>query len=151
MRIWTSILLWEQYLFLLYLFFYKQYLLNYFQISGDVTRLREDAVKRCKELNITIQPYIIVVGPSIKDIQNSFVCIDDVLYNTASVLEAVDVCFKAFQVLQLNYPAASEHLWIIIQKCFYKFITKWDYIIPHIENIIKNFENKVDVSSSEDV
>lgn len=100
---------------------------------------------------MTTQPYIIVVGPSLKNIQNSYVCIDDVLYTTSSTVEAVDVCFKAFHVLQLNYPAASEHLWIIIQKCIYKFTTKWDYIIPHIQHIFKKFENEVEPSTSEDV
>lgn len=106
-----------------------------------MTRLKEDTIKRCKELNLTLQPYIIIVGSSLAAIDTSYVCIDDVLYDTTSTVEAIDVCFKAFHVLQLYYPAASEHLWFLLQKCVYKFATKWDKIIPSIEHIIKKFEN----------
>lgn len=112
-----------------------------------MTRLREDTIKRCKELNLTIQPYIIIVGSSLKEINKSYVCIDDILYDTSSTVEAVDVCFKIFHVLQLYYPIASEHLWLLIQKCIYKFATKWD-IIPNIEYIIKKFENDTSDESS---
>lgn len=90
------------------------------------------------------------MGPSLKKIHNSYVCIDNILYSTSSTVEAIDVCLKAFHVLQLNYPAASEHLWLLIQKCIYKFRTKWDYVIPHTEHIIQNFEKKID-STSQDI
>lgn len=113
-----------------------------FQIPGDVTKLREDYIKKCKELKLTIQPYVIVVGPTLHEISTSYVCIDDVLYNTSSTLEAIDVCFKTFHVLQLQYPTASEHLWFIIQKCLYNFVTKWDIIIPSTEHIIKILHEK---------
>lgn len=90
---------------------------------------------------MTIQPYIIIVGPSLHEISTSYVCVDDVLYTTSSTLEAIDTCFKIFHVLQLNYPTASEHLWFIIQKCIFKFTTKWDTIIPSTEHIIKTLND----------
>lgn len=126
-----------------YFIFYLCLVTSYsFQIPGDVTKLREDNVKKCKELKLTIQPYVIVVGPTLHEINTCYVCIDDVLYSTSSTLEAIDTCFKAFHALQLQYPTASEHLWLIIQKCVYNFTTKWDTVISSTEQIIKILREK---------
>lgn len=64
------------------------------------------------------------------------------------MVDAVDVCFKVFHVLGLKYPTANEHIWLLIQKCIYKFATKWDNIIPRIEYILKQFENKIEPTPS---
>ncbi|KYN00656.1 hypothetical protein ALC62_08565, partial [Cyphomyrmex costatus] len=115
----------------------KDSIIKHAVIPGDITRLREENIRKCKELKLTIQPYIIVVGPTLHEITTCYLCIDDTIYNISSTLEAVDICFKTFHVLQLQYPTASEHLWLVIQKCIYKFTTKWNTIIPSTEYIIK--------------
>ncbi|KAL6253931.1 hypothetical protein P5V15_015773 [Pogonomyrmex californicus] len=66
-----------------------------------------------KEMQTSVQPYIIVVG-SIKNVTNSYVTIDEVLYSMESTLETLDVCFKAFHVLKINYPDTNKHLWMLI-------------------------------------
>lgn len=111
-------------------------------------RLKEETAKKAKELKQTIQPYIIIVGPSLNNIKTSYVCIDDVLYNASSTVEAIDICFKTFHVLQLNYPTASEHLWLLIQKCVFQFTTKWDTIVPTTEYIIKKFHDAMQSCAS---
>lgn len=93
------------------------------QTSADITKIRQEASKNAKEMQTSVQPYIIVVG-SITNVSNSYVTIDEVLYSTESTLEALDVCFKAFHVLKINYPDASKHLWTLIQKGLYKFYTQ---------------------------
>ncbi|XP_011688398.1 PREDICTED: uncharacterized protein LOC105450312 [Wasmannia auropunctata] len=115
----------------------KDSIIKHAVIPGDVTKLREEYVKKCKELKLTIQPYIFIIGPTLHEITTCYLCVDDVLYNTSSLIEAVDACFKTFHVLQLQYPTASDHLWLIIQKCIYKFTTKWDRVIPSTEYVIK--------------
>jgi len=62
-----------------------------------------------------------------------------VLYNAASTFEAFNICFQSYHVFNVKYPVFSEHLWLLFQRSLYKFATKWDKIIPHIENIIDYF------------
>lgn len=113
-----------------------------------MTRLREESIAKCKEQKITNQPYIIVVGSTLKDIEDTYVCVDDVLYTVSSTVEAIDICFKIFHVFQLKYPTASEHLWLLIQKYIYKFSTKWDSVFPSIEYIMKKIESTTELYSS---
>lgn len=89
-------------------------------------------------MRTSVQPYIIVVG-EVENVSQSYVSIDEILYSTKSTLEALDVCFKAFHILQINYPDPSKHLWTLIQKGLYKFCTRWDASFSNIEHILKKF------------
>lgn len=90
-----------------------------------------------------------------------YVCVDETLYTVDSIIRAIDICFKAFHVFQLNCPLASDHLWILIQKGIYNFETKWDTSIPFIAHILnkikveihgkKNIESLVDNKDSTSV
>lgn len=91
---------------------------------------------RCMyQLNLTVQTYIIVVGPTLAEISSFFVSVDKILYNVTSAFEAIDTCFKIFHVLNVEYPAASDHIWILIQRKLYTFTTKYDKN-PYILEII---------------
>jgi len=89
---------------------------------------------------LTIQPYIIVVGPTLTEINGFYVCIDKVLYQVSTALKAVDLCFKIFHVFNVNYPSESEHIWYIVQLCLYKFSTKYDKEISYVMPIINAFK-----------
>lgn len=88
------------------------------------------------QLGLTVQPYIIVVGQTLTDIQTFFVCVDKILYEAPSALKAIDLCFKTFHVLDATYPAASEHLWYLLQIGLYEFHTKQDKKISYIMEIV---------------
>ncbi|KAL0105535.1 hypothetical protein PUN28_016899 [Cardiocondyla obscurior] len=120
----------------------KESIIKRIHTCGDVTINQESLKKKAEELNITVQPYILIVGTTLDDIRNHFISIDDVLYSVNFTLEAVDLCFKVFQVFHMNYPIFSEHLWIIIQRGIYNFTTKWDTVFPNIEHVIKKLEEK---------
>lgn len=88
------------------------------------------------QLDVTLQPYIIVVGPTLSEISSFFVSVDKVLYNTESAFKAIDTCFKIFHVLNIKYPAASNHIWLLIQRELYDFTTKYDNTPSNILEII---------------
>jgi len=46
-----------------------------------------------------VQPFIIIVGPSVREIESYYVVVDDVLYKLDNILKAIDICFKIFMVL----------------------------------------------------
>lgn len=101
-------------------------------------------------LKITLQPYIINIDG--EDLHEIYVCVDDILYKTNSALEAIDVCFKVFQVFHVKYPSACEHLWLLIQKGIYMFDTAYDTEIPHIQNVLSQIlkldEKDADISDT---
>ena len=107
-----------------------------FQVAADVSRIREERSNAMRHKQLTVQPYIIVVGPSLDVIQSFFVSVDSILNNVSSASEAIDTCFKAFHVLDAAYPRASEHLWYLIQRELYNFTTKYDRQISYILEVI---------------
>ena len=57
---------------------------------------------------------IFFLGPLLK-IEKAVVIVDQQQYNVGSALEAVDLAFKIFFVLQCNYSKTSHSLWQFIQ------------------------------------
>ncbi|KYQ57408.1 hypothetical protein ALC60_03631 [Trachymyrmex zeteki] len=92
------------------------------------------------EMNLTIQSYIIVVGPTLTKI-SFFISLDKTLYKVSSAFEAIDTCFKIFHVLNVAYPVASDHIWLLIQRELYHFTTKNDKNQSYILEIISALQN----------
>ncbi|XP_039309452.1 uncharacterized protein LOC120358647 [Solenopsis invicta] len=129
----------------------KESLIKHANIPGDMILIRQEARKRAEMLNLTLQPYIVILG-SLDEVKETYIQVDDILYKANSTLEAIDVCFKIYHVFQVSYPIMSEYLWMLIQKGIYHFTTKWDFIIPNIEYILskvtKCFEKAINSKST---
>ncbi|KYN39999.1 hypothetical protein ALC56_05607 [Trachymyrmex septentrionalis] len=105
--------------------------------SADIAKIRQEARDKAKEMKMSVQPYIIIVR-SIINVSDSYVTFDEVLYSTESTLEALDICLlKVFHVLKINYPDASKHLWMLIQKGLYEFCNEWDILFSNTEHVLK--------------
>ncbi|KAF0711040.1 Uncharacterized protein FWK35_00029126 [Aphis craccivora] len=92
------------------------------EIQETITRRRE----KLSSLGHTLQPFIIIVGPSYNSIQNYLVIVDNTIYKLHSITAAVDCCFKIFLTLNAEYPVESTGIWSFIQKGFYQIKTPWD-------------------------
>jgi hypothetical protein len=101
-----------------------------------MVRLRQQAKSMAIDLKLPIQPFLIIVG-SIKDIQDVYVCVDNEVYKVPELLQGLDICFKTFHVFNLQYPSASEHIWMLIQKGIYKVNLPCDKHITSIEHAVK--------------
>jgi hypothetical protein len=67
-----------------------------------------------------VQPYVIVVGASYETI-SEFYCVNDGLtYKCQSFLHALDLCFKLFFVLRLEYPSPCYFVWVFLEKIMYE-------------------------------
>ena len=51
---------------------------------------------------------------------------DKIKYKFTSIVKAVDICFKIYQVFNLEYPPAAFVVWSFIQSYFYKITTKFN-------------------------
>lgn len=104
--------------------------------AGDIDATRKRKVDLMFSRGQTIQPYILLVGPTLTNILAAYVIIDDNTYKTESVLEAIDFCFKSFHVLDATYPFQSEHIWFLFQRNIYNIRTKYDKSIPFIQDLL---------------
>jgi hypothetical protein len=68
-------------------------------------------------------PFIVLIG-KMGRIDKYFLYLNSTLFATRSFLEAVDTLFKAFYVLQLEYPLPSIQIWTFIQQYFYEIELK---------------------------
>lgn len=112
------------------------------QIYGDVEKTREDRKAFAKSRFVKVQPYIIIVGNKEKhDVDSIYLIINDNEYAMNSLLNAIDICFKAYHVFNALYTSQSEHIWQTIQIGVYKFRTKWDKDFPKVKEIL--FDSKL--------
>ena len=76
--------------------------------------------------NVSLQAYVIIVGPRLESIQASYINVDKTLYKVDSPLKAVDICYKIFQVFNAKYPPESEQVWLLLQQNSYNYKSQQD-------------------------
>lgn len=97
-----------------------------------ITGLRE----KYYNIGLTVQPFIIVVGINIFELNEFYVYFDNNLLKFDSFLTSLEVCFKLFQVLSLEYPKGCGGPWLFIQEYFYEILLKKDHKLPTICSLI---------------
>lgn len=128
------------YIFFFFCFFFLFLINNIlrFQNESDIDlviqRKREEALK----LGLTLQPLIFVVGPNLTEIVTTFVYLDGITFKTDSVLASLQLCFEIFHVFHVNYAAASQRVWTLIQLLLYGFSTIFD--VDCVTEIIADVE-----------
>lgn len=89
----------------------------------------------------TIQPFIVVEGIELNNIKSFAVYFNKILYTANSFLHSIDICFKIFHTLNLQYPAASEFPWLFIQKYFFDIETKYDKKSSNLTEMLNSLNN----------
>lgn len=92
------------------------------EVQEIITRRRE----KLAELGHTLQPFIIIVGPTIKEISSYLAVVDNIFYSLNSIAASVDCCFKIAITLNAEYSVECETVWYFIQKGFYNLKTPFD-------------------------
>lgn len=105
---------------------------------GDIEQAKKKKVNSMYCKGLTVQPYLIIVGPNLNNISQTLVIIDQNTYQCNSVLEALDFCFKSYIVLDAKYPFQSQHLWYLIQWIIYKYKASTDPKILFINDLLDN-------------
>lgn len=95
--------------------------------------------KKALEKKETVQPYVIIQG-NMKKHDQVLLVIDTIKYEFTSASTAFDCLFKCFHVLQAQYPKASAHLHLLIQKCIFEVTTEHDIYPLNIIDIINVIE-----------
>lgn len=86
------------------------------QIGISVSEYAERRKRECEQHGITWQPQVLVLGPDALHIEQVFVLMNDVVFPISSTVKAVDICFKLFQVFNIEYPVECRLAWLCIQR-----------------------------------
>lgn len=89
----------------------------------------------------SLQPLIVVVGPLAAP-QQYFVVINNLKYQCETVLDAVQTAFQSFFVIDLNYPAAAETIWLFFQVAVFGISLETDRPIDAINILKTQIENR---------
>lgn len=94
--------------------------------DSDIISVINNRRDKFAEFGLTLQPFIIIVGPSLEEIKSYFVVIDKVWYVVSDILSAVNACFKTIWVVNAQYPMECHSSWTFIQHAIFKFKTSFD-------------------------
>ncbi|XP_052124581.1 uncharacterized protein LOC127749639 [Frankliniella occidentalis] len=95
----------------------------------DPNMVKETLEKRqtfMEKVGLRCQPLIVLSGPSLMQYTHCQVSINGILYHVPGPLQAVDLAFKSFQVLNAWYPIESDQSWLFIQQEIFKIKCKSD-------------------------
>lgn len=106
------------------------------QIPGDLTRAVKNQHDYLRSLNLRLQPMLVFVGPTLKEITASYIQTDNIIYLLRTPLAALDVCFKSFFAFDALYPEPSRGVWQFIQRFFFDLKLKEDNILPSVTSVI---------------
>ena len=85
-------------------------------MPADLHKSIEDLKERIRNRGQTFQPLVVAVGP-LYDIKAYYIVINDEMYKTSKVIQALGLALKLFFVLDCKYPETSNTLWLFVQKC----------------------------------
>lgn len=106
------------------------------KLVGDIEVAKKSQVDAKFSKGMTVQPYILLIGHTLNNVTGAFVILNDMSYKCLSVLDALDFCYKIYQVFDAEYPFEAKHIWYLIQWNIYKNFDKNDPKLPFINDLI---------------
>ena len=87
-------------------------------------------IEKYTKYGLPYQPQLFKVGCD--DKPSFYLKFNDVSWKFSNLLKALDICFKTYQVLNLEYPFETALLWTFIQNRIYNIKTKFDIKTPSL-------------------
>ena len=111
-----------------------------FQIPGDIDREVRNHHHTVQKKGLTVQPIIVLVGPSLSQISTSYVQVNNVRYKLRTPLAAIDLCFKTFFAMDAAYPSECYAVWLFMQRYFYDIYLKEDLNNIRVTSVISSLK-----------
>jgi hypothetical protein len=110
------------------------------QCANDIEEQISSMKGKARLLDMTRQPFILVVGSEILRVTDFYVVFDNNKYKLNSFLKAVDICFRLFHAFNVKYPVECVNLWTFLQWAVYGFETKWDSACPVVRSFMADLD-----------
>lgn len=115
-------------------------------LEPRITELVNDHAAR----GITLQPFVAAIGPNIDSQTDFYVVFNHIRWHFTCLLEALDICFKTYQVLDLGFQLPCKHLWQWLEFDIYG-LPKSEGFVPKVLEFISVLESKGPVVVAEDI
>lgn len=96
------------------------------QSTQEIKQAIETRAQTFATSGLRAQPFIVVVGENLRNIQQHYVAVDKYVYRVTNFLAALDACFKSFFALHAPYPKECEQIWLLLQRALYGLETCYD-------------------------
>lgn len=96
----------------------------------------QELQKELAEEKQKFQPIILVVGKAYSQISEFYIYFGNKYYKKNTYLACIDLCFKIFQVFNLEYPTFCYGPWLFIQKYFFDINTDNDKNISKLLGLL---------------
>ena len=100
--------------------------------------LIEDRIQKLEKRGLVLHPCIITIEE--KKLVDFCVYFDAIFYKCQTLLNALDLLFKVYHVLNLNYPPEAEPLWLFIQQALFQIHTPYDKSFQRVSELLVDFQ-----------
>jgi len=89
--------------------------------AAEIAEIVELRIAKLKKNGVNqLQPFIIALGAEKTELTSFYVVVSSLVkFPVDSLLRAVDICYKAIFVLNLQYSSDCAQIWYTLQRCFY--------------------------------
>lgn len=100
----------------------------------------EQHAQKLRKQDLSLQPFMILVGPSLTEISASYVQINNVRYLLRTPIKALDICFKSHFALDAAYLTPCKAVFYFIQQYFFDIYLKGDEKIQKVTAAISSLK-----------
>lgn len=112
----------------------KLFFQSYAELNEKITKRRE----KLKSYALTVQPFGVVIGDLTSP--NYIIVVDEVEYKVETGIRALELLFKLFHGLDIEYPVEATHVWEFIQEAVFKIKNKQNRISPSTSSLLGDIQ-----------
>lgn len=102
--------------------------------------LQKERVEAARKAKVSVQPYIAYIGDFESGLGPFYVVIDNFCYKFTTFLRALDVIFKSFWALDVDYPPGAKHIYILLEKAVFG-LNEADQHMPTVTEFLQQLES----------
>jgi len=123
----------------------RESFLLYVSTLNDLYVQIQNRIDHCFNTKQKLQPFICIIGSNFVSCDEFYVYYFGTYYKFNNIVRAVDICFKIFQVLNLNYPHQSELVWTFIQKFIFQIDLNSDVQCSSLASLISDLKKNLNL------
>ncbi|KAK4882984.1 hypothetical protein RN001_006303 [Aquatica leii] len=84
----------------------------------ELQQKKSDRLEKLKSCSLTLQPFGVICGP----LNNAkyFAVVNDVIYTFQSLIRTIEILYKTFHALDIQYPHECQHIWQLVEEIVFE-------------------------------
>ncbi|KAK4881963.1 hypothetical protein RN001_005282 [Aquatica leii] len=84
----------------------------------ELQQKKSDRLEKLKSCSLTLQPFGVICGP----LNNAkyLAVVNDVIYTFQSIIRTIEILYKTFRALDIQYPHECQHIWQLIEEIVFE-------------------------------